>query len=209
MNSIMVKRPSKEELAPLLQVFNSFHPVGKGVEQYLLKNMYCCSVTKGQFLVKSGEICDSIYFIKKGVLRGFIREGDKEITTWITIENEIVAAIGSFILQRPTLENMQAIEDCEMIGIKFTDLDKLYLQYPSFNIIGRKITELYYVYAENRAYITRLHDAEKKYELFLQFYAHFVNRVPLKYIASFLGMTIETLSRVRAKMLHHKRSERI
>lgn len=199
------RHPTKEEITPLLQIFNSFHPVGKGVEQYLLKHMYCCSITKGQLLVKSGEKCDSIYFVKKGVLRGFIAENGKEITTWLTMDNEIVAAIGSFLLQMPTLENMQAIEDCEMIGIKFADLDKLYLQYPSFNIIGRKITELYYVYAENRAYITRLHDAEKKYELFLRFYAHFVNRVPLKYIASFLGMTIETLSRVRGKMCRRKK----
>lgn len=202
----MIERhPTKEELAPLLQVFNSFHPVGKGVEQYLLKNMYCCSVTKGRLLVKSGERCDSIYFVKKGVLRGFIEEGDKEITTWLTMENEIVAAIGSFLLQTPTPENMQAIEDCELMGIKFTNLDRLYLQHPSFNIVGRKITELYYVYAENRSYITRLHDAQKKYELFLQFYPHFINRIPLKYIASFLGMTIETLSRVRGKILRRKK----
>jgi len=202
----MIERhPTKEEIAPLLQVFNSFHPVGKGVEQYLLKNMYCCSVTKGQLLVKSGERCDSIYFVKKGVLRGFIEENNKEITTWLTMENEIVAAIGSFLLQVPTPENMQAVEDCELMGIKFANLDRLYLQHPSFNIVGRKITELYYVYAENRAYITRLHDAQKKYELFLQFYPHFINRIPLKYIASFLGMTIETLSRVRGKILRCKK----
>ena len=199
-------RPTKEEVAPLLKVFNSFHPVGKGVEQYLLKNLFCCSVSKGEFLIKSGQICDSIYFVKQGVLRGFIKEEDKEVTTWITIENEIVAAISSFILQMPTMENMQAIENCELIGIKFADLDRMYLQYPSFNIIGRKITELYYVYAENRAYITRLHDAEKKHELFLKFYPHFAYRVPLKYIASFLGMTIETLSRIRAKNARRKKA---
>jgi hypothetical protein len=53
-------------------------------------------------------------------------------------------------------------------------------QYPSFNIVGRKITELYYVYAEKRAYITRLHDAERKYELLMNLYPHYLNRIPLK-----------------------------
>lgn len=194
-----VRRPNPTELKPLLDLFNALHPIGKRVEIYLQKNMYCCEVKKNDFLVKSGEICDSIYFIKKGVLRGFITEEGKEITTWLTIENEVVSTITGFLLQTPTMENIQAIEDCELLAIKFEDLTRLYMKYPSFNIVGRKITEQYYMYAEQRAYITRLHDAERKYELLTQLYAHFLNRIPLKYIASFLGITIETLSRVRAK----------
>lgn len=191
--------PTKTELKPLLDLFNALHPTGKRVEIYLQKNIYCCDVKKGDFLVKAGEVCDSIYFIRKGVLRGFITEENKEITTWLTVENEVVATITGFLLQKPTMENIEAIEDCELLAIKWEDLDRLYMKYPSFNIVGRKLTEQYYMYAENRAYITRLHDADKKYEILMQLYAHLLNRVPLKYIASFLGITIETLSRVRAR----------
>jgi CRP-like cAMP-binding protein len=193
------KHAAKEELIPLLQMLNTFHPVGKGIELHLMKNVYCRNIPKGGYLLRGGEICDSLYFIKKGVLRGFIKEGNKEITTWFAIENEMVAAISSFILQVATMENIQAVEDCELLAISFADLNKMYGKYPSFNIVGRKITELHYTYAENRAYIIRLRDAEKKYALFLQFYSHIANRVQLTYIASFLGITIETLSRVRAK----------
>jgi CRP-like cAMP-binding protein len=191
--------PTNTELEPLLNLFNALHPIGKRVGIYLQKNIYCCAVKKGDFLVKAGEVCDSIYFIRKGVLRGFITEDDKDITTWLTIENEVVATITGFLLQKPTMENIQAIEDCELLAIRWEDLDRLYIKYPSFNIVGRKLTEQYYMYAENRAYITRLHDAEKKYEILMQLYAHLLNRIPLKYIASFLGITIETLSRVRAR----------
>lgn len=194
-----VQRPTTAELQAVIDLFNKLHPIGKRVAIYLQKNIYCCTVKKGELLVKSGEVCDSIYFIKKGVLRGFITEQGKEVTTWLTVENEIVSTITGFLLQKPTTESIQAIEDCELLAIKFVDLDRLYMKYPSFNIVGRKITEQYYMYAEQRAYITRLHDAEKKYELLMQLYAHFLNRIPLKYIASFLGITIETLSRVRAK----------
>lgn len=192
-------RAAKQDLALILQLFNSFHPVGKGIEQYLSKAVYRCELPKGKFLVKNGEVCDSVYFIKKGLLRGFIKENDKEITTWFALENELVAAIATFMQEIPTRENIQAIEDCELLAMKLTDLEKLYLKYPSFNIIGRKVMEMYYVLAENRAYICRLHDAEKKYELFLQHFSHFANRVQLTYVASFLGITIETLSRVRSK----------
>lgn len=193
------KRPTKEELLPLLQLFNSLHPIGKRIEQYILKTAYRCSLVKGKFLLKNGEHCDSVYFIKKGLLRGFIKENDREITTWFALENELVAAIRTFALNTPAKENIQALEDCEMFAMKVTDLNNLYLKYPSFNIIGRKVMELYYVLAENRTYIIRMHEAEQKYELFLQLYAHIATRIPLTHIASFLGITVETLSRVRSK----------
>ena len=187
------------DIQPVIDVLNRFHPLDKGPEQYLKKHMTIFSVKRGKLLLKSGEICNNMYFIKKGVLRGFIKEGQKDITTWITVENEIVAAISSYIFQVPTVENIQAIEDCELFSISFADLENLYKKYPSFNIMGRKIAEIYYTYAENRAFITRLRNAENKYRIFLQLYSHLSNRVSLKYIASFLGMTIETLSRVRKK----------
>src|SRR4051812_48195181 len=91
--------PTNTELEPLLNLFNALHPIGKRVDIYLQKNIYCCAVKKGDFLVKAGEVCDSIYFIRKGVLRGFITEDDKDITTWLTIENEVVATITGFLLQ--------------------------------------------------------------------------------------------------------------
>ena len=190
----------------MLQMLNNFHPVGKGIELHLLKNVYCRNIPKGRYLLRNGEVCHSIYFIKKGLLRGFIKEEHKEITTWFASENEMAAAINSFIKQVATRENIQAVENTELLAISFDDLNKTYLKYPSFNIVGRKIAELHYTYSENRAYITRLHDAEKKYALFLEFYAHLANRIQLTYIASFLGITIETLSRVRSKTSARKRS---
>lgn len=201
----MKPRPAKEELIPLFQMLNTFHPVGQGVKQHLLKNVYFRNVPKGRYLLQDGEICHSLYFIKKGLLRGFIKENNKEITTWFAIENEMAAAIRSFLLQIATIENIQAVEDCELLAIDFSDLNKMYQKYPSFNIIGRKITEFHYTSADIRAYITRLHDAKKKYALFLESYSHLANRVQLTHVASFLGITIETLSRVRAKTSTRKR----
>lgn len=156
-------------------------------------------------MLGAGQICEHIYFIKKGSVRGFIKEGDKDITTWITAENELVTSIYGLSTRRPSVENMQAIEDCEMLTLTFTDVENLYLQYPEFNIVTRKLLERYYQDAEGRAYIARLTNAENKYTHFLARYGHLSNRTPLKYIASFLGMTIETLSRVR-KRLSSKRA---
>ncbi|RYY99467.1 MAG: Crp/Fnr family transcriptional regulator [Chitinophagaceae bacterium] len=187
------------DIDQLCALFDRFHPTGKLVRQHLARHVELLSVPKGSLLLRSGTLCTHIYFIKSGLLRGFITEGERDITTWFTVEGEIVAAISSFILQKPTIENIQAVEDCTLLAIAYKDLDELYLKYPSFNITGRKIAELYYTLAENRSFIIRLQKAENKYALFLQHYGHLANRVSQKNIASFLGIATETLSRVRRK----------
>ncbi|MES1223398.1 MAG: Crp/Fnr family transcriptional regulator, partial [Bacteroidota bacterium] len=141
-----------------------------------------------------------IYFIKKGAVRGFIKENGKDITTWITAENEMVTSISGLESHEPSIENMQAIEDCDMLAITYDDLKNLYIRHPEFNVVIRKLLQQYYRDAEGRAFIARLTNAETKYKHFLSKYPHLVNRIPLKYIASFLGITLETLSRIRKRL---------
>ena len=87
-----------------------------------------------------------------------------------------------------------------MLALTLADLERLYEQHPEFNIVSRKLLQQYYSDAEGRAFIARLTNAETKYKQFLIRYSHFANRIPLTYIASFLGITLETLSRVRRKL---------
>jgi CRP-like cAMP-binding protein len=194
-----LKHATAQEASPMIALANSLHPNSEGINQFLLRNTYVKTIKKGKMLLKAGEICTNMYFVSKGVLRGFVKEGEREITTWISCNGELVSAISSFILQIPTNENIHAIEDCELIALSHSDLEKLYTKFPSFNITVRKLTEIYYMHAEHRAYIARLKNADQKYELFLKQYGHLSNRVPVKYIASFLGITLETLSRLRGK----------
>jgi len=193
------------DTSALIALLNHFHPLGDGVQHYLKKHVYPTSFLKGDLILNAGQVCEHVYFIKKGAVRGFVKEGDKDITTWITAENELVTSIYGLSTRRPALENMQAIEDCEMLTLSYADIENMYLQYPEFNIVTRKLLERYYQDAEDRAFIARLTNAENKYTQFLARYGHLSNRIPLKYIASFLGMTLETLSRVR-KRLSSKRA---
>ncbi len=194
-----LKHTTPEEASQIIALANRLHPISEGAAQFLLKNTYIKTIKKGKLLLKAGEICTNMYFVSKGVLRGFVKESEREITTWISADGELVSAISSFILQIPTNENIHAIEDCELIALSHNDLEKLYIKFPSFNITVRKLTEIYYMHAEHRAYIARLKNADQKYQLFLKQYGHLSNRVPVKYIASFLGITLETLSRLRGK----------
>lgn len=122
------------------------------------------------------------------------------MTTWITVENEIVTSIGSLNVQLPSKEYIQAIEPCELLVMSFEDLEALYRQHTEFNIIGRKLLQKYYHDAENRALVSRISGASQRYLHFLETQGHLANRIPLTYIASFLGIRLETLSKVRRKM---------
>jgi len=187
-------------ISSLIATLNHFYPISSGIEDYFKKYSYPCSIHKGKLLLKAGDVCQHIYFIRKGVVRGFIKETDRDITTWITADHELVTSISSLDSMNPAMENMQAIEDCDLLALTFADLDNLYAQFPEFNIVTRRVLQKYYQDAEERAFIARLTNAENKYQLFLTRYGHLANRVPLKYIASFLGMTLETLSRVRKRL---------
>lgn len=190
----------QKDISILVTTISYFHPISNAAAECLGKLLQPISFKKGKLILKSGELCDHVYFIKKGIVRGFIKEGPKDITTWITAENEMVCSISSLDSREPNEENMQAIDNCEMLKISFTDLETLYREFPEFNIVVRKLLQKYYRDAEGRAFIVRLSKAETKYLHFIRKFNHLANRVPLKYIASFLGITLETLSRVRKKM---------
>ena len=192
-----LKITTREEASKLLFVFNNISPIGKGAENFLIQNLHPIKLAKGKILHHSGEICEQVFFVLQGAVRGYIKEDDKDSTTWITIENEMVAAIYSFINQVPSIENMQAIEDCSLLAMSHTALHEMFDLYPETNVLARKIFEKYYSDAEVRALIARLKSADKKYKFFLETYSQLSNRIPLKYIASFLGIKLETLSRVR------------
>jgi CRP-like cAMP-binding protein len=188
------------DISSVIAVLDYFYPLSEGIKDYFKKHSFACSFLKGKLLLKAGEICEHIYFIKKGAVRGFIKEGTRDITTWITAENEVVSSISALDMRTPALENMQAIENCELLALTYSDFQNLYVQFPEFNIVARKVLQKYYQDAEGRAFIVRLTNAENKYRLFITRYGHLANRIPLKYIASFLGITLETLSRVRKRL---------
>jgi len=185
--------------SPLYDFFNAIHPISKEVIPVLDRDSHYLEVKKGHYLIKPGFGNENFYFILKGVARGFIKEGTKEITTWINDENEIVGTIRNMGLDEPCDEYVQAIEDSVLIVLPFTLIEYLYEHFPEGNIIGRKLLEHNYRGSEERAYVCRIPSAEKKYKRFMATQGSLINRISLKYIASYLGMTLETISRVRSR----------
>ncbi len=183
----------------ILYFFNKIHTVSPAAADYLLANTRYISIRKGKFLRSPIDQEDVVYFIVKGLIRGFIKDEGKDITTWINEESNIVGSIRNMGLDEETDEYLQALEDSMVIEISRASLDHLYDKFYEANIIGRKILEIYYRDAEERAYLCRLPTAEKRYKRFTNTRPALIGRVSLKYLASYLGMKEETLCRVRAK----------
>jgi CRP-like cAMP-binding protein len=209
MLTTQLNTPTKKQvdfatLKPVIDFLNGYHPVSKANMRFLLQHTRMRVLKKGEMLQHAGTICTDMCYVMKGVLRGFIMDNGKEVTTWISNEGELVASIRSVFFQVPTKENVEALEDCILVELTYTDLLKVYDTYPEFNIVGRKILEFYYTYAEYRAFICRLSKASDRYEYFIEQNGHLINRIPLMYIASYLNMSIETLSRIRKKLRSKK-----
>lgn len=186
---------------PLVEFVKQFYPLTGEMIDFIISRTTFRKLQKGRFLLKPGEFCKDYYFIHKGILRSYIKYGAKEITIWINPEGEITTAIRSMASEKPSDEYIQVIENAELVVIPFEAMAELYERFPDMNRTGRLLLEQYYAASEERVYIARIPNAAARYQHFLQSRPELLNRIPLKYIASYLGITLETLSRLRAKTM--------
>lgn len=188
-----------DKVKMLIDFIQNVQPISKAAADYIAETCFVQKTLRGKYLLKPGEYCQNYYFITKGLLRAFIKLGGKEVTTWINLEGAITTSIRSMSKRAPSREFIQTLDDCEFIVIPYDALDNMYKNFPEMNTVGRMILSAYYGDAEERAFISRIPNAEKRYHFFLEYNADVATRVASKYIASYLGMTEETLSRIRRK----------
>ncbi len=160
----------------------------------------CVCLKKNEVFIAEGEIATKIAFTNKGYLRVFYNIDGDEITRDITPLHSFATALPSFITQTPSFEIISAITDCELFIISKEDLDFLYDNYPKWERLGRRIIEDMFVEAQFRLYQFITLTAEERYKLLLKRHPEMIRDVPLKYIADFLGVKLQSLSRLRKTM---------
>jgi CRP-like cAMP-binding protein len=111
-----------------------------------------------------------------------------------------MSAFSSFITQKPTEENIQAVVDSELLILKRSDMEMLYENSSAWQKVGRFLTEMQYVEMEQRTVSFQKHSAKQRYETLIEHHSHYIKFIPLQYLASYLGITPRHLSRLRKEI---------
>jgi CRP/FNR family transcriptional regulator, anaerobic regulatory protein len=156
---------------------------------------------KGDYFTKVGQYCDKMSFIQSGYVRIFAENHDKEITQWISTQGFFLADLSSFIFNLPAKRNMQAITDCELFTIHKKDYERLVEIVPNWPEMEKRFLSGCFVYMEDRIFSHLSLSAEERYDKLFKENKEMFNRVPLQYLASMLGMSPVTFSRIRAKKI--------
>ncbi len=154
---------------------------------------------KNEYLLTEGKICRNLYFLQRGALRGYYNLDGKEITHWFAFENDFVTSFHSYITEQPAVENIQMLEGSILWAISKENLTKLMNQFHELEKLVRIVYEKYYLRLEDRFVNAQFKSATERYQNLLLQTPHIVERVPLGHIASYLGISQETLSRIRSK----------
>ena len=178
-------------------LLNAIHPLSKSLNSFLSHALKTSYFKKGDFIIKNGEVCDRLHLIRKGLVRGYFNYENTEITTWVSVDNEMVTSISGFFKKTPARENIECLEDTYTESISHHDLHFTLENFKEMELLYRILMQQYYQNAECRAFMVRIPTAKGRYEHFLQTnYTEIIKRLPKKYLASLLNMRPETLSRL-------------
>ncbi|AFK02135.1 putative transcriptional regulator, Crp/Fnr family [Emticicia oligotrophica DSM 17448] len=183
-----------------LDFFQQIHPLKEQSLEALLPCLSLKNYSKKDFLVKQGSISDELNFVYTGCVREYFENTKaNETNIWFGLENSVAISTYSFFSQKPSLTYIQALEDVQVVSVKHADLQNLFDQFHDIERLGRLIVEHYLVQIEEMKIILQTLSARERYEYMITNRPEFIRRIPLKYLASFLGIQLETLSRVRSQ----------
>ncbi len=185
------------ELLPLFQFFKKYNPLSTDGEKNIAAISSINTFKKNTDLQPIGHTCKTIYFLNKGIARIYYFKDGIDITENFYFENSIIARVESLFTGKPSLKAIQILEDAEIVGINSNQLFKLYDSFPEIERLFRKIFEAAYVETVHRIEGIQFHTAEERYKALLQEAPDVLMRIPLKYVASYLGITQVSLSRIR------------
>lgn len=160
-------------------------------------------INKNEILQPIGYTCKTIYFINNGLARIYYYKDGNDITEYFAFEGNIIARVESLFTGQPSQKAIQVLEDSEITAINATALFKLYEKYHNIERLFRLIMEAGYVDTVKRLESIQFHSAEERYIQLLNS-PNMLQRVPLKHIASYLGITQVSLSRIRASIKQQK-----
>ena len=184
---------------PFFEVISQIAPLSVASQEALTACLKKNVLPKGHILVKKELVCTELFFIEKGLARTFYIKDGKEITEWLNTDNTFACCM-SFLTRTPDKRSMQLLEPSIVWSLRYEELESLYQQYPDIKYVSRCITTISIIQIQKRLEELHFTRALERYQSLIKNQPNLIQKVPLGMLASYLGMTQETLSRVRRQL---------
>ena len=186
----------------LLKLFGQIAELDKKEVEPIKAGFKPFFLSKGSFFLKAGDVNKHVGFLQKGLVRYFVYKDEEESTFEFTKEGEFIADYQSFNNNTASIQNIQAIEDCEMLIINYPDVQTIFNTTKNGNLIGRHIIEHRFDVMVNQLLAIYMQNHEDRYKRFINKYSDLTQRIPQYLIASYVGVKPPSLSRIRRRFLN-------
>ena len=178
-------------------LYDSYAPLSDESKHELISNLKIKTCAKGEVIVREGQNADKVFYVVQGCARAYYLKDGRDITDWFAFEDEFITAIISFFGDEPSPHYIELLEDAILIELTKEVVERLSQKFHDFEHLIRIAVTRTMLQHQKRLSSILFNTAEERYEQIMLMYPNITNRVPLTHIASYLGMTLETLSRVR------------
>ena len=183
----------------LLERINQLVLLNPQQQRDLCKKLKVVDVSKDDPLLEKGQICDRLYFVLEGVLRSSCEVDGKDVTRWFSVEGDFASAYFSFVYRQPSEDYILPVTDSKLLSLSYGALQDLSRRDIIWIDLNRRLLEYYYTLLLQRVLAFQTKSTAERYEHLLQEHPEIEDKIPLGYVASYLGMSQETLSRLRSR----------
>ncbi len=189
-----------QEANQLKNVLNGISPLAEAEWQEFIGPLKSLSLAQGDILLRQGEVCDFVAFINKGAVRVYEIIDGVEINRTFFMQGFFATEYKSFLLREPSQEYLEVLAPSDFILIPHDHLQKFYDKYRSFERLGRRLSEMLYLKLREKLERYQVKTPEERYQGMLTANPQFLEMVPHYHVASYLGITPQSLSRIRKRL---------
>ncbi|REC66760.1 Crp/Fnr family transcriptional regulator [Chryseobacterium flavum] len=182
------------------QILDRIYILPEASKNSLKEHITEISYPKGFCLMEADKIIPYVYFIRKGIARAYATTSENDITFWFGSEGQTVISMKSYVEDKPGYESIELLEDCDLYRIETEELRKLFHEDIHIANWGRKLAETEMIKSEELIISRQFKTSLERYKDLLTYQSELLKRVQLGYIASYLGITQVSLSRIRAEI---------